>query len=131
MKRPTFFMTAYLVGLCCVSLIACGSSEWAGTSTNEKGDFNFGPASFTVKGDQILNFKIERVTTSGCGGMKSVIVPSGIVIKGSEFAGSYKPIEGIDDTIIVTGTMSGNSASGTFTEGPTCRNSGKFVASAK
>ncbi len=55
------------------------------------------------------------MATSGCGGTKSVIIPSGIVIRGSEFAGFHKPIDGVDDTTIVTGTISGNSASGGVT----------------
>jgi len=120
-----------LVFVCLASTVACADSTWEGAATNEKGTFNFGPVSFVVKGNEIVNFKIERVTTSGCGGMKSVIVPSGIKIQGSEFGGSYQPIDGVDDTIIVTGTLTGNSASGSFSEGPTCRNSGKFTATAK
>ena len=98
---------------------------------NEKGNFNYGPVTFTVKGDEIVDFRISGVTTSGCGGFKDVIVPSGIKIKGTEFGGSHQPIEGVNDTIIVTGTISGGSASGSFSEGPTCRNSGKFSASRK
>lgn len=129
MKNNRKFLVISLFAACSAATMACADPKWEGKATNNDGTFNYGTVSFTVKGNQIVDFRITKVTTSGCGGMKDVIVPSGITIKGSEFAGSFQPIPGIDDTIIVTGTMTGSGATGTFTEGPTCRNSGKFTAS--
>lgn len=128
MKNRISLSYVFLIAVCCVVATGCGDQTWEGTSTNEKGDFNYGPVTFTVKGDQIVDFKIEKVTTSGCGGMKNVLVPSGITIKVSEFGGSYQPVPGIDDTVIVTGTIQDGTITGKFSEGPTCRNSGKFTA---
>jgi hypothetical protein len=131
MKTRHILRSLALLALCSAATLACADPVWEGKATNDAGTFNFGTVSFTVKGKQIVDFRITRVTTSGCGGMKDVIVPNGIAIKGTDFAGSFQPIPGIDDTIIVTGTISGTNASGTFSEGPTCRNSGKFTASPK
>ena len=119
MDRKGYLVFFVLLVVLCATSTGCGDQTWEGTSTNEKGDFNYGPVTFTVKGDQIVDFKIEKVTTNGCGGMKNVIVPSGIVVKGSEFGGSYQPVPGIDDTVIVTGTIQDKNINRKITEGPT------------
>jgi hypothetical protein len=110
-----------------IPLGARADTSWKGTSTNMSGNFNYGPVTFTVRGNKIRNFKIEGVTTSGCGGYKNVVVPS-IKIRGKKFSAVYIPIPGIDDKIRVKGSFNGNKATGTFSEGPLCSNAGKFKA---
>lgn len=100
---------------------------WQGTATNMDRTFNYGAVSFTVVRGAISNFVIEGVTVSGCGGYKSIVVPR-LTISGKKVSGSYVPIEGIDDVIIVTGSFAGGAIRGTFTEGPTCIGAGRFIA---
>ena len=104
-------------------------SSWRGTSTNMAGTFNYGPVSFKVRNGFVRDFQIEGVTTSGCGGFKSVVVPK-IKIRGRKFIGSYRPIAGINDIIRVNGKFDSvfRKATGTFSEGPLCVNAGKFSA---
>lgn len=54
-----------------------------------------------------------------------------INIKGTKFSGSYVPVPGLDDIVVVSGTFRGNKATGNFSEGPLCRNAGKFTATNK
>jgi hypothetical protein len=109
---------------------AARAGAWSGQATSMDADFKYGKVSFTVRGSTIRNLKIESVTVSGCGGMKTIVVPR-VKIKGTRFAASYQPVEDVDDTIIVRGTINGRSAKGTFTEGPLCEGEGKFTARAR
>jgi hypothetical protein len=106
------------------------AGSWKGQATSKDGTFKYGKVSFRVRGSFIRNLEIESVTVSGCGGMKSIVVPK-LRIRGNRFSGSYEPVPGVDDIIIVRGTISGRSARGTFTEGPTCQGEGKFTARAR
>jgi len=78
-----------------IPLGARADTSWKGTSTNMSGNFNYGPVTFKVRGSKILNFKIEGVTTSGCGGYKNVVVPT-IKIRGKTFSAVYTPIPSLD-----------------------------------
>jgi nitrous oxidase accessory protein NosD len=109
---------------------AARAGKWTGQATSTDTSFKYGKVTFTVRGSTIRNLKIESVTVSGCGGMKTIFVPR-LTIKGSKFSGSYKPVPDVDDVIIVRGTISGRSAKGTFSEGPTCVGKGKFTARAR
>ena len=121
------------------ALVLAGASpaaaaKWTGKATNLAGDFNYGKVTFTTSGSTMKNLKIEGVTTSGCGGYKSVIVPK-LKIKGGRFSGNYVPVPGLNDVIRVRGTISGSTARGQFSEGPLdiakpplCQNKGKFTA---
>ena len=100
---------------------------WTGTSTNMDRTFNYGKVSFTVGKGVVTNFKIEGVTVSGCGGYRTIVVPR-LSIKGRSIAGSYEPVPGIDDVVIVPARFVGGKIVGTFTEGPTCSGAGRFVA---
>ncbi len=104
---------------------------WKGQATSKDGTFQYGKVTFRVRGRTIRNLKIESVTVGGCGGlgMKSIVVPK-LTISGRKFRGVYQPVPGVDDTIIVTGTISRGRARGTFTEGPLCSAEGKFTARA-
>ena len=111
------------------------AAKWTGKATNLAGNFNYGKVTFTTSGSTMKNLVIEGVTTSGCGGYKSVIVPK-LKIRGGKFTGSYVPVPGKNDVIRVTGTISGSTAKGRFSEGPLdiakpplCQNKGKFMAS--
>ena len=130
MKKHLILLILTFVCSITVASSAYAASKWEGTSTNLKGDFRYGKVSFTLEGKTIKNFIVEGVTTSGCGNYKSVVVPK-MKVKGNKFSAYYTPIPGINDVIIVTGTIKGNSASGTFSEGPLCSNSGKFKAKKK
>lgn len=133
MKRAS----AIAVASACVALGAASpamAAKWTGKATNLAGNFNYGKVTFTTSGSTMKNLKIEGVTTSGCGGYKSVIVPK-LKIKGSRFSGSYVPVPGLNDVIRVSGTIRGSSASGQFSEGPLdiakpplCQNNGRFTA---
>lgn len=101
--------------------------SWTGTSTNMDGTFNYGKVSFTVGKGVVTNFRIEAVTVSGCGGYRNILVPR-LTIKGRSISGSYEPVPGIDDVVIVTARYVGGKIRGTFTEGPTCVGKGRFVA---
>ena len=103
---------------------------WEGTSTNVKGDFTYGKVSFTVSRGKVSNFIIEGVTVSGCGGYKSIVVPK-LTISGKSISGRYVPVPGIDDVITVKARFAGGVIRGTFTEGPMCIASGRFVARPK
>ena len=109
---------------------AVEQGAWAGRATSMKGDFKYGKVTFRVKGKTMRNLTIEGVTTSGCGGFKSVIVPK-LTIKGTRFTGAYAPVPGVDDIISVNGTIKNGKAKGTFSEGPLCQNAGRFTAKAK
>ena len=128
-------------GALAASLVAAASSaaatpagggvpqgQWTGTSTNMDGTFNYGKVSFTVGKGVITNFRIEAVTVSGCGGYRNILLPR-LTIKGRSITGSYEPVPGIDDVVIVTARYVGGKIRGTFTEGPTCVGKGRFVAS--
>jgi hypothetical protein len=111
------------------------AAKWTGKATNLAGDFNYGKVTFTTSGSTMKNLVIEGVTTSGCGGYKSVIVPK-LKIRGGKFSASYVPVPGLNDVIRVRGTIRGSRASGQFSEGPLdiskpplCQNKGKFTAS--
>lgn len=106
------------------------ASKWEGRATNMAGDFRYGKVTFTLQGNTMKNFIIEGVTTNGCGGYKSVIVPR-IKVRGNRFSAKYVPIPGIDDTIVVNGTFRGKKVTGLFAEGPLCQNKGKFSATKK
>ena len=106
------------------------AGAWRGQATSTDTSFKYGKVTFRVSGKTIRNLKIESVTVSGCGGMKTIVVPK-LTIKGTKFSGSYKPVPDVDDTIIVRGTISGTSAKGTFSEGPVCVGKGKFTARAR
>lgn len=106
---------------------AAEASQWVGKATNLKGDFNYGKVTFTVKGSLMKNLIIEAVTTQGCGGYKSVVVPK-VRIRGSRFQATYVPVPGLDDTIKVSGTIRGSKATGKFREFGLCNNEGKFTA---
>ncbi|MFM1847178.1 MAG: hypothetical protein RL417_652 [Pseudomonadota bacterium] len=130
MKTKIFaILLVVLVGSLCAAPSVEAQSSWRGTSTNMAGNFNYGPVSFKVRSGFVRNFLVEGVTTSGCGGYKSVIVPK-IKIRGRTFKGTYRPIPGIDDVIRVNGKFDSKfkRASGTFSEGPLCVNAGKFSA---
>ena len=111
---------------------AARAGAWRGQATSKDSDFKYGKVTFRVKGSFIRDLKIESVTMSGCGGlgMKTVFVPK-VRIRGTTFSGSYKPVEDVDDIIIVRGTINGRTAKGTFSEGPLCEGEGKFTARAK
>lgn len=111
------------------AIAAPKSGTWTGKATNMTRDVDYGKVTFTVKGKTIRNLKIESVTTDGCGGLKSVIVPK-LTITGNRFKGSYQPVAGVDDIIVVHGTFKGTTAKGTFNEGPLCENAGRFTAKA-
>ena len=131
---PRIAVLAALALLAALPLADAGGAvkagQWVGQATNMKGDFKYGKVTFKVKGNTIRNLKIESVTTSGCGGFKSVIVPK-LTIKGTRFIGAYQPVPGVDDIISVNGTIKGGKAKGTFSEGPLCQNAGRFTARAK
>lgn len=101
--------------------------RWVGTSTNPEGTFNYGAVSFTLRGKMIIDFKIEGVTVSGCGGYKSIIVPR-MRINGTRVTATYVPIPGLDDVVKVNARFAGGMLRGTFSEGPLCSGAGKFVA---
>lgn len=130
MKKNRTLSSLVLMAFVAFSSTAYAASKWEGTSTNTKGDFNYGKVTFTLQGNTIKNFKIEGVTTSGCGGYKSVIVPK-IKVRGSKFSAGYVPVPGLDDIVVVNGKIRGNTATGTFSEGPLCSNAGKFRAKRK
>lgn len=124
--------------VCLVGSLAVASpaaaSRWLGKATDRAGDFEYGKVTFTVSGSTMRNLVIEGVTTSGCGGYKSVIVPK-LKIRGSKFSGSYVPVPGKNDIIRVTGKIKGSRATAIFSEGsidptkpPLCENEGKFTA---
>ena len=131
--------TSAAIALACVAGLALPSAAgaaaepgpWKGRATSNDGTFKYGKVTFRVRGKTMRNLKIESVTVGGCGGlgMKSIIVPK-LTIKGTKFRGVYKPVPDVDDTIIVTGTISGGKAKGKFTEGPLCQGAGKFTARA-
>lgn len=112
------------------------AARWTGKATNLAGDFNYGKVTFTTSGSTMKNLVIEGVTTSGCGGYKSVIVPK-LKIRGGKFSASYFPLgRSYNDVILVSGTIRGSKATGRFSEGPhdpakppLCQNKGKFTAS--
>lgn len=101
--------------------------KWTGTSTNTEGTFNYGKVSFTVASGAVTKFTIAGVTVSGCGGYMSIVVPR-IPIKGKSFSGSYVPVKGIDQTVTVSGRLTGAQIKGTFKSGPTCVGAGRFTA---
>ena len=124
MKRAVLLLVAAMM----IPLGASADSNWRGTSTNLTGNFNYGPVTFKVSGNKIVKFKIEGVTTSGCGGYKNVLVPRITIKKNKTFSVVYTPIPGIDDKVRVKGKFNGNKVTGTFSEGPLCSNAGKFRA---
>ena len=101
--------------------------KWTGTSASMAGDINYGKVRFAVARGVVKDFIIEGVTVSGCGGYKSIAVPR-LTVKGNAISGSYDPVPGVQDTIIVTARYVGGVIRGTFTEGPTCVGAGRFVA---
>jgi hypothetical protein len=109
---------------------AARAGAWRGQATSKDGSFKYGKVSFRVRGSTIRNLEIESVTMSGCGGMKTIVVPR-LRIRGTRFSASYKPVPDVDDTIIVRGTIKGGTARGTFSEGPLCVGEGKFTARAR
>lgn len=111
------------------AVAAARTGAWRGQATSKDSSFKYGKVSFRVRGAFIRDLKIESVTVSGCGGMKTIFVPRAR-IRGSRFSATYKPVPDLDDTIIVRGTISGRSARGTFSEGPLCVGEGKFTARA-
>jgi hypothetical protein len=132
--------TSVAIALACAAAVAIPPAAaeaaaepgpWKGRATSKDGTFRYGKVTFRVRGRTIRNLKIESVTVGGCGGlgMKSIVVPK-LTITGRRFRGVYKPVPDVDDTIIVTGTISGGRARGTFTEGPLCSAEGKFTARA-
>jgi hypothetical protein len=125
-KVIPFLLSSVLV-VCSFASTAVAQSRWKGTSTNMSRNFNYGPVSFTLRGRTIKDFKVEGVTTSGCGGFKNVVVPR-IAVRGNRIRATYRPIPGIDDFIRVNGTILGSRASGTFSEGPLCVNAGRWSA---
>ncbi|CAB4920256.1 unannotated protein [freshwater metagenome] len=126
LSLPSVALILVLTLAVAATALASGS-RWRGSSTNLKGDFTYGKVSFTLSGSTIRDFVIEGVTTSGCGGFKSVVVPR-IRLKGSVISVKYRPIEGIDDWIVIAGRIRGGKATGTFREGPLCSNEGRFTA---
>ncbi len=112
-----------------VSGPVAAAEKFAGTATDPTGAISFGAVTFTVKGGKVRNFTVEgaTVTNGGCGGYKSVIVPT-IPLRGGRMIGVYTPVPGVDDSIRVNGTITKGRASGTFAEGPLCELRGKFTA---
>ena len=131
MRRLLVLAALSLVALAgaAVAHAAVRQGSWKGQATSIDRKSKYGKVTFKVKGSTIRNLKIESVTTSGCGGFKSVVVPK-LKIKGTRFTGTYKPVPGVDDIISVNGKISGGKASGTFSEGPLCGNGGRFSARA-
>lgn len=129
------FLTASLAGvLGALPVSPALAARWSGQAFSLQSDFRYGKVSFTTSGSTMRNLKIEGVTTSGCGGYKSVIVPK-LKIKGGKFSANYIPFPGLNDRIIVRGSIKGSRASGVFAEGPidvgkapVCQNSGRFTA---
>ena len=129
-------MTPVLVAAASVALVVPAASgaqaadKYVGKATNSDGSVSYGKVTFTVKGSKIKKFTVEGATVSngGCGGFKSVVVPT-MKLKGTRIAGAYQPVKGIDDIISVRGTLKGGKAKGVFTEGPLCQVDGRFTAS--
>jgi hypothetical protein len=113
-----------------VAHAAARQGAWKGQATSVDRSFKYGKVTFRVKGSTIHNLKIESVTVSGCGGLKSIVVPK-LKIKGKRFTGAYQPVAGVDDIISVNGRISGGTAKGTFSEGPLCQGAGRFTARAR
>ena len=136
MRSRPFIAAAAVVLLPALAAPATGApaaakpGKWSGQATSKDRSFKYGKVTFRVRGNTIRNLKIAAVTVSGCGGFKDVVVPR-LRIRGTRFAGSYEPVPGVDDTIIVRGRISGGKATGTFSEGPTCVGEGRFTARAR
>jgi hypothetical protein len=129
MRKVTPVLLSLAVLVPAVFAEAAGrNGAWKGKATSSDGKIRYGKVTFTVKGTKMKSLKIESVTTASiCGGLKSVVVPK-LTIKGNRFIGAYQPVAGVDDIISVNGTFKGNTAKGTFSEGPLCANDGKFTA---
>ena len=112
------------------AVAAARAGAWRGQATSKDGSFKYGKVTFRVRGSTIRDLKIESVTVSGCGGMKTIFVPRAR-ISGTRFSATYKPLPDVDDEIKVRGTISGRTARGTFSEGPLCGGEGKFTARAR
>jgi hypothetical protein len=92
-------------------------------------DFSYGKVTFKVKGSTMRDLKIEAVTVNGCGGFMTLVIPK-LSIEGRRFTGAYQPVPGTDQLVSVNGTFSGKTAKGTFSAGPLCQGSGRFIARA-
>jgi hypothetical protein len=57
----------------------------------------------------------------------TLVVPK-LTVKGTKFSGTYEPVEGVDQVIIVTGTITKSKATAKFSAGPTCAGKGRFTA---
>ena len=115
------------------------AGTYRGKATSTDGKFKYGKVTMKVRGTRVTSLKIEAVTTTGCGGLMTVVfAPSdraGHITKGSatlrngRLSVTYQPDHSVEDqTTTISARVRSGRVTGTFSSGDLCGNAGRFTA---
>jgi hypothetical protein len=116
-----------------------GAATYRGKATSTDRSFKYGKVTVRTRGSRVTKIEIESVTTSGCGGLMTVVFapndPETEIVKGSarirdgRLSVTYRPVRSVEDqTTTIKARFSGGRVTGTFESGDLCVNDGRFTA---